>query len=48
MQNNKTDSSHLYIDRLKNFIESKRETIGFINLRPKKDLSLQLGLNKAF
>lgn len=46
MNNNKTTS--IYIDRLKDFIESKRETIGFINLQPKKDLSLQLGLNKAF
>jgi len=38
MNNNKTTS--IYIDRLKDFIESKRETIGFINLQPKKDLSL--------
>ncbi len=48
MDNNKTESSQIYIDRLKTFIESKRETIGFINLKAKKDLNLKLGLNKAF
>ena len=40
MDNNKTESSQIYIDRLKTFIESKRETIGFINLKAKKDLNL--------
>ena len=40
MDNNKTESSQIYIDRLKTFIESKRETIGFINLKAKNDLNL--------